>query len=162
MKLSIDTIRNTLHHLVTRTQRRRTALAYPDDEPPLRAELFGADQMEQHGRNLAGMHRLSQQRAPVQLLARLAENEDVLMETCALLTAAISAPPISNREMAVCHRPCTLMDTPAALQIVGRYAYVADSLAGLEVIDVSNPTRCVRVAIERIDGINSTVKCCGD
>ena len=27
---------------------------YADDEPPLRSELFSADQMEQHGKILAG------------------------------------------------------------------------------------------------------------
>jgi cyclic beta-1,2-glucan synthetase len=91
VKLSIDAIRNTLHHLVTRPHRKRTALPYTEDEPPLRAELFSAIQMEQHGKKLAGTHRLSHQRAPVQLLVRLAENEDMLMETCALLTAAIKA-----------------------------------------------------------------------
>ena len=91
MKLSIDTIRNTLLHLATRLHRTRATLPYSGDERPLRAELFSADQMEQHGKKLAGTHRLSHQRAPVQLLARLAENEDVLMETCALLTAAIKA-----------------------------------------------------------------------
>ncbi|MDP1716909.1 MAG: hypothetical protein Q8L40_02435, partial [Burkholderiales bacterium] len=47
--------------------------------------------MEQHGKALAGAHRLSAQRAPDQLLARLAENEDVLLQTCRLLTAAVKA-----------------------------------------------------------------------
>ena len=58
------------------------------DAPPLRAELFGADQMEQHGKTLAGAHRLSSQRGPDQLLARLAENESVLLQTYKLLTTA--------------------------------------------------------------------------
>ncbi len=61
------------------------------DAPPLRAELFSADQMEQHGKALAGIHRLSSHGAPDQLLARLAENDDVLLETCKLLTAAVKA-----------------------------------------------------------------------
>jgi len=61
------------------------------DAPPLRAELFNADQMERHGKTLTGSHRLSAQRAPDQLLARLAENEDVLSEACKLLTAAVKA-----------------------------------------------------------------------
>ena len=47
--------------------------------------------MEQHGKTLAGTHRLSVQRAPDQLLARLAENEDVLLQACKLLTAAVKA-----------------------------------------------------------------------
>src|ERR1017187_8696677 len=41
------------------------------DAPPLRAELFSAEQMKQHGRTLAGLHKLSPGRAPDQLLARL-------------------------------------------------------------------------------------------
>jgi cyclic beta-1,2-glucan synthetase len=64
---------------------------YVGDAPPLRAELFSADQMERHGKTLAGSHRLSSQRAPDQLLARLAENQDVLLEACDLLTAAVKA-----------------------------------------------------------------------
>ena len=91
MKLSIDTLRDTLRKLAARLRSIRGTLPYTDHEPPLRAELFSADQMEQHGRNLAGMHRLSLRRAPVSLLARLAENEGVLLHACRLLTAAIKA-----------------------------------------------------------------------
>lgn len=58
-------------------------------EPPLRAELFNADQMEEHGRALAGFHRVRHGRSPNRLLARLSENERVLVDTCALVTAAI-------------------------------------------------------------------------
>lgn len=42
--------------------------------------------MEQHGKTLAGSHRLSSQRSRDQLLARLAENEDVLLQAYKLLT----------------------------------------------------------------------------
>lgn len=44
----------------------------PDEEPPLRAELFSSDQMAQHGRALAASHRLAPGRAPDRLLDRLA------------------------------------------------------------------------------------------
>ena len=91
MKLSSDTIRNNLRHLAARLNGKHIARPYTDDEPPLRAQLFSADQMEQHGKKLAATHRLGPQHAPVQLLARLAENEDVLMEACTLLTAAVKA-----------------------------------------------------------------------
>src|SRR5258706_2040024 len=60
-----------------------------DEELPLRAELFGADQMEQHGKALAASHKLSDERIPDQLLARLAENESILVSTCDLLTATV-------------------------------------------------------------------------
>ena len=69
---------------------------YAGDEPPLRSELFSADQMEQHGKTLAGSHKLSLERAPDRLLTRLAENEAVLIEACNLLTAAVTA----NRRIA--------------------------------------------------------------
>ncbi len=72
-------------------RRNRRAPEYASEEPLLRAELFSADQMERHGKTLAGSHRLSLRRAPDQLLARLAENEDVLLEACKLLTAAVKA-----------------------------------------------------------------------
>ena len=60
-------------------------------EGPLRAELFSADQMEQHGLRLASADRLTPGRVPERLLARLAANERVLVETCHLLTAAVTA-----------------------------------------------------------------------
>jgi cyclic beta-1,2-glucan synthetase len=61
------------------------------DEPPLRAELFSTDQMEQHGVRLASAHRLAPGRLPDRLLSRLAANEGVLIETCDRLTAAVAA-----------------------------------------------------------------------
>ena len=61
------------------------------DEPPLRAELFSTDQMEQHGVRLASTHRLTPGRVPDQLLSRLAANEGVLIATCNRLTAAVTA-----------------------------------------------------------------------
>ena len=69
---------------------------YADAEPPLRSELFSSDQMKQHGKALAASHKLGLERAPDQLLARLAENEDVLIGACNLLTAAVKA----NRRIA--------------------------------------------------------------
>ena len=61
---------------------------HPNEEPPLRSELFSADQMEQHGKALAASHKLAPGRAPDQLLARLAANESVLVGVCNLLTTA--------------------------------------------------------------------------
>ncbi len=92
MKLSSKSIRDTWARL--RARLRGNGLSqqqYVGDAPPLRAELFSAEQMERHGKTLAGSHRLSSQRAPDQLLARLAENEGVLLEACNLLSAAVKA-----------------------------------------------------------------------
>jgi hypothetical protein len=61
------------------------------DAPPLRSELFSAEQMKQHGRTLAGHHKLSPGRHPDQLLARLAENESVLIGVHAMMTEAVGA-----------------------------------------------------------------------
>jgi hypothetical protein len=65
---------------------------YIGGEPPLRSELFSADQMEQHGKNLAGSHTLgSRQVVDQRLLTRLAENEIVLLEVHDLVTDAVKA-----------------------------------------------------------------------
>ncbi|MBK8162925.1 MAG: cyclic beta 1-2 glucan synthetase [Gammaproteobacteria bacterium] len=60
-----------------------------DDQTPLRAELFSADQMEQRGKVLAGEHTLSKSDAPDRLLRRLDDNETILIETRSLLTTAV-------------------------------------------------------------------------
>ena len=67
------------------------ALKYADAEPPLRSELFSADQMERHGRALAASHQLTSARGRDQLLGRLMENERVLIGACKLLMAAVKA-----------------------------------------------------------------------
>ena len=60
-------------------------------EPPLRAELFGADQMALHGKVLADSHCLALGRVvPDRLLARLDDNETTLFDTCKLLTSAVA------------------------------------------------------------------------
>jgi cyclic beta-1,2-glucan synthetase len=60
-------------------------------EPTLRAELFSADQMEQHGEFLAGLHKDTNARGADRLLPRLADNERVLIQAGKLLTEAIEA-----------------------------------------------------------------------
>ncbi|MGO9621993.1 MAG: GH36-type glycosyl hydrolase domain-containing protein [Desulfobaccales bacterium] len=64
---------------------------YAGDEPPLRSELFSADQMKQHGKTLAGSHQLSPGRPEGRLLTRLAENRAVLIGVRNLLTEAVKA-----------------------------------------------------------------------
>lgn len=60
------------------------------DEPPLRSELFSAVQMEQHGKSLAAAHALTPAHAPERLLARLTENEQILIGVCRLLMVAVT------------------------------------------------------------------------
>ncbi len=62
-----------------------------DEDKPLRAALFSADQMALHGRQLAAAHVLSTVHVRDRLLARLADNETVLVAVCELLAATVAA-----------------------------------------------------------------------
>ncbi len=91
MELSGKTIGRTLLRLRVRLGLNVPARKYAVDEPPLRSELFSADQMEQHGKTLAGLHKLSRGRPRDRLLRRLADNESVLLSVHNLLTEAVKA-----------------------------------------------------------------------
>jgi cyclic beta-1,2-glucan synthetase len=74
--------------------RRQRSLSFEsslEDDPPKRSQIFGADQMEQHGRYLAGSHVIATGRAADRLLARLAANEKVLQRVFGQLTEAVMA-----------------------------------------------------------------------
>ena len=62
-----------------------------DEELPLHTELLSALQMEQYGRILANTHKLSTGRGRDQLLSRLADNENVIINACNQLTDATKA-----------------------------------------------------------------------
>ncbi len=74
----------------------RLTLSERGDDPPLRAELFSAVQMEQHGQRLAGSHLLMPGHPPDRLLARLTENEKILLGVCRLLMGTVA----ENRRIA--------------------------------------------------------------
>ncbi len=57
-------------------------------EEPLKSELFNAEQMEEHGRQIARTHQLRKRPMKDQLLGRLADNERVLHQVHDLLTQA--------------------------------------------------------------------------
>ena len=59
----------------------------PGEDAPLRAELYSADQMAQHGRALAATHRLASGSVTDRLLDRLAANENTLIGVCRQLTS---------------------------------------------------------------------------
>jgi cyclic beta-1,2-glucan synthetase len=84
-------LRTHLAGVANRIRDRIGLRAQPDDELPLRAELFSADQMEQYGTVLAASHQLSEGRGPDHLLARLADNESTLRSICSVLTVAVTA-----------------------------------------------------------------------
>jgi cyclic beta-1,2-glucan synthetase len=89
LKLSNKTILGNLTKLLARFQGKDLEATCAVYEPPLRSELFSSDQMEQHGKTLAGLHTLSPGHAPDRLLARLAENEAILTATRSLLVEAV-------------------------------------------------------------------------
>ncbi|MEO7008381.1 MAG: cyclic beta 1-2 glucan synthetase, partial [Caldimonas sp.] len=62
-----------------------------DEDEPLRAELFSADQMALHGKRLAANHVLSEAALPDRLLGRLASNEYVLVDLGKQLAATADA-----------------------------------------------------------------------
>jgi cyclic beta-1,2-glucan synthetase len=90
VKASDKTILGKLPYLRTKLREKDLAQKCAVYEPPLRSELFSSDQMEQHGKTLAGLHILGAIYASDQLLARLADNEDVLTKTRSLLMEAIT------------------------------------------------------------------------
>ncbi|MEP6938730.1 MAG: glucoamylase family protein, partial [Rudaea sp.] len=61
------------------------------EEEPLRAELFSAQQMAQHGEALARAHRIQSGRIREAVLTRLTLNERVLADTVRLLSDALRA-----------------------------------------------------------------------
>ena len=91
MNLKSNSIPGILSHLWASLRRKGLAKKYACFEPPLRAELFSADQMEQHGKTLAGSHTLSPGHVPDRLLTRLAENEELLIGVQDLLTESAKA-----------------------------------------------------------------------
>jgi hypothetical protein len=91
LQVSNRTIRETLLHWGARLCGNGLAQKLAGTEPPLRSELFSSDQMKQHGKALADSHKLGLGGAPEQLLARLAENEGVLIGARSLLTVAVKA-----------------------------------------------------------------------
>ncbi|MHC1730147.1 MAG: glucoamylase family protein [Syntrophobacteraceae bacterium] len=91
MELSSKTMSRTLLRLRACFGGNGPVQKYADDEPPLRSELFSADQMEQHGKALAGWHRLSPGRPRDRLLTRLAQNEVTLLSVHNLLTETVKA-----------------------------------------------------------------------
>ncbi|HVR36522.1 MAG TPA: glycosyltransferase family 2 protein, partial [Methylomirabilota bacterium] len=54
----------------------------------MRAELFSGEQLQRHAVALAAHHQIDPQRGPNRLLLRLADNEQVLLQACDLVTEA--------------------------------------------------------------------------
>jgi cyclic beta-1,2-glucan synthetase len=84
-----QTVRRTFSRMWVRLGGSDPAQKYAGDELPLRAELLSVDQMEQHGKLVAGVHQVKPGRPRDRLLARLAENQNLLLEVHKLLTEAV-------------------------------------------------------------------------
>ena len=92
MKTPANIINESLHRLKSHLWENGITQKYSDGEPPLRSELYNAEQMDEHGKTLAGLHILSLKIAPdQQLLSRLAENEAILLEVYDLISEAVKA-----------------------------------------------------------------------
>ena len=93
MKASLKNLLGELdqkvHQLSTRFNANATLSKSASEERPLRAELFSALQMEQHGKLLATDHQINPAPTPDQLLPRLADNERVLLHACNLLIESV-------------------------------------------------------------------------
>jgi cyclic beta-1,2-glucan synthetase len=89
LKVSANSVVRGLLRLFTPYGRASWISDHSSEEPPLRSELFSADQMEQHGKALAASHVLGTKRNRDLLVARLWQNERALLKACDLLTAAI-------------------------------------------------------------------------
>jgi cellobiose phosphorylase len=90
MKIVPSLINESFHHLKSHLWEKDLSQKYADGELPLRSELFSAEQMEQYGKILAGLHILGPDTEPdQQLLSRLAENESILLEVQELVSDAL-------------------------------------------------------------------------
>lgn len=80
MKGKANTIDELLSPLLQHFQKDTFARNEVNEKPPLRSELFNAEQMAQHAQYIADTHQLSKETGPELLLKRLAENEEILFE----------------------------------------------------------------------------------
>ena len=104
----------SLHLIKSRLWEKDLSQKYADGDPPLRSELFSADQMEQYAKVLAGLHLLGTKVQPDQhLLSRLAENEAKLREVHDLVSEAVK----SNRQI-----------TPAAEWLLDNFYLIEEQI----------------------------------
>src|SRR5258708_20415074 len=90
LQLKNTSIQDLLSHLKIFLPGDNLLRKYANEKPPLRSELFSADQMAQYGKTLAGRHQLVTGRAPNEWLKPLPNNEEGLLEVLALLTYAVT------------------------------------------------------------------------
>jgi cyclic beta-1,2-glucan synthetase len=92
MKIGPSIINDSLQRLKFQLWENDLSQKYADGEPPLISELFSAEQMEQYGKVLAGLHIVGPGVDTGQnLLSRLSENETILLEVHDLVSEAVKA-----------------------------------------------------------------------
>lgn len=90
MKGNPSKLKESLHRLKSHLREADLAQRYSNKEPLLSSELFSTEQMEQHGKNLAGFHKTDYTVShSQQLLSRLEDNESVLIEVHELVSEAV-------------------------------------------------------------------------
>jgi cellobiose phosphorylase len=90
MKVGLSALNESLSRLKSHRWENSRAGKYANGESPRVSELFSAEQMEQYGKSLAGFHILGPAVTPrQQLLSRLAENEDILLEVHDIISQAV-------------------------------------------------------------------------
>ena len=88
MKFFPRTIHDGIERLTSRIGVDGLLRAFGDDLP-LRSELFSLNQLEHHAEALADWHQIDRGLGPDLLLARLAENEKVLLDAYEVVTEAV-------------------------------------------------------------------------
>ncbi|MDB5302500.1 MAG: glycosyltransferase, partial [Phycisphaerales bacterium] len=91
--MNVPGITKSFERLSSWRRSTRTDASAPQapEEQPLRSELYSVDQLERHARALAESHELAASASPDRLIARLHDNERVLVQTYDLVTAAVTA-----------------------------------------------------------------------
>jgi len=90
MKVWLTNITQSIQRIKTHLWENDFSHKYANGEPPLISELFSAEQMEQHGKTLAGLHLLDlKAKFYPKLLSRLSENEAILLEVYDLMSEAV-------------------------------------------------------------------------
>ncbi len=91
--VAIPAITERLSRLVSWRTSPKGQESQAKEEPPLRAELYSVKQLEKHAAELAAFHELAKGHAPDKLIARLRENEAILVHSYDLVTAAVKRKP---------------------------------------------------------------------
>ena len=89
--MKVNPLQELLSHIGISFPEDNLLRKYSKEKPPLRLELFSADQMEQFAILLSERHRLATGPTHEQLLKRLADNEEVLVEVHTLLSRSLKA-----------------------------------------------------------------------